>query len=203
MRGTVPAFEGHPVDGAIVKFTGKTPLDDLDGEIIGVDDVVYAQVAFRCVGVEHKVGDNGLLQRVQTLRSVEMVRIALPGQSENDPEKGIQRFPGTPLALPGGTASPDAGEESPTRQVDNDDIEDLVEAARLLVSTQFGSTSMLQRKMRIGYAKAGRLMDALEIQGVVTAVDPAKPTQARDVLIPVDDLDELVALLRNGESVDA
>jgi S-DNA-T family DNA segregation ATPase FtsK/SpoIIIE len=149
-----------------------------------VSSLADSRVVLDQPGAERLIGKGDML--LLTASSSQARRIQGPWVDEEDIRKivGHWRRQAGPSYVEGvdgpeGTAGGVAGEDS-------DDDELLSSAMELVVRSQLGSTSMLQRKLRVGFARAGRLMDLLEQRGVVGQSEGSK---ARAVLMTIDELE--------------
>ena len=197
------AQKGRAAGIHIVLATQRPSVDIITGAIktnfptriaFRVISRVDSQTILDSPGAEKLIGRGDMLYYAGV--SMERVQCALISNSEIDAltkyigsQSGYKKSYNTPYYLP----APDEGKtEDGTSSLDMNDLDErFEEAARLVVTSQKGSTSDLQRRLGMGYAKAGRVMDQLEAAGVVGPQEGSKP---RQVLIA--DLDELELKLR-------
>jgi len=152
-----------------------------------VSSLADSRVILDQPGAERLIGKGDML--LLTASSSVARRIQGAWVDEDEVRKIVAhwRRQSEPRYLPGVEGSDEAGGGSSGGGGADDDDDQLLEAAtELVVRSQLGSTSMLQRKLRVGFARAGRIMDLLEQRGVV---GPSEGSKARTVLMSVEELD--------------
>jgi S-DNA-T family DNA segregation ATPase FtsK/SpoIIIE len=182
----------------LVLATQRPSVDVITGVIkanipsrmaLSVSSLADSRVILDQAGAERLVGKGDML--LLTASSNVPRRLQAPWVSEKEIKDVVDHW-----HAQGGVTEPVVGIENVLEGlpggiegVDDDDDDLLTAAMDLVVRSQLGSTSMLQRKLRVGFARAGRLMDLLERRGVV---GPSEGSKARQVLMTVDELDGLI-----------
>jgi S-DNA-T family DNA segregation ATPase FtsK/SpoIIIE len=184
----------------LVLATQRPSVDVITGVIkanipsriaFAVSSLADSRVILDQAGAERLIGKGDML--LVTASSNVARRLQAPWVSESEVQRvveawraqGGRRESVIALDVPAGRGGSMGGGSS------NDDDEVLAQARELIIRTQSGSTSMLQRKLRVGFARAGRIMDQLEQEGVVAAGDGSK---ARKVLVTPEQYDEQTSL---------
>ena len=152
-----------------------------------VSSLADSRVILDQPGAERLIGQGDMLLAIASSNVPRRVQGAWVGEDEVRKLVAHWRRQATPQYVDGVEGEDGAGGGGPAG-VEDDDEEHLDAAMELVVRSQLGSTSMLQRKLRVGFARAGRLMDLLERRGVV---GPSEGSKARAVLMTPEELDAL------------
>ncbi len=184
----------------LVLATQRPSVDVITGVIkanipsriaFAVSSLADSRVILDQAGAERLIGKGDML--LVTASSNVARRLQAPWVSENEVARVVEAWRAQggrrenviALDVPAGRGGSAGGGSG------DDDDEILAQARELIIRTQSGSTSMLQRKLRVGFARAGRIMDQLEQEGVVAAGDGSK---ARKVLVTAEEYDEQTSL---------